>query len=413
MNAPTSTPSMAAARRRMRSSRRVRPKLRLQFIATLTLTAAVLATSTVSAAPVHAARAESLPSSGDLGRGLDGALDDVVEAGVPGILLHVKDRGVEARRYTAGVTDLATRADLMPTARFRVGSITKTFVATIVLQLIGEGRLELDEPIGRRLPGLVTNGSRVTVRQLLNHTSGLPNYTGDPELLAGIARNRVWKPKELVALAERQRQQSVPGTAFGYSNTNYIVAGLLIEAVTGHALGRALNRRIFLPLGLHHTSFPTATSSIPGVHAHGYISTETNPTPDGRPLDVTAYNPSHAWAAGAIVSNATDLSAFYRALMTGKLLDPSQLRQMKTTVAMDPNDPNSTFRYGLGLQRVSDDCGANWGHDGATFGFQSNAYWNDRTHRTVVISTTMFPAPAAAASPRTEALVLALCSDAP
>ena len=334
-----------------------------------------------------------------------------MRAGVPGILLHVKDPRTGARRYAAGVNDLATNTALVPSARFRIGSITKTFIATIVLQLVGEGRLKLDEPVARRLPGLISNGDRVTVRQLLNHTSGLPDYTGDPELLAGIAKNRVWSPEELVALAERQRQQFTPGTAFGYSNTNYIVTGLLIEAVTGRPLARALKRRVFSPLELGHTSFPAKESSVPGSHAHGYISTEASPTHDGRPLDVTEYNPSHAWAAGAIVSNAADLSHFYRALMTGKLLDRAQLRQMKTTVAMDPNDPNSTFRYGLGLQRVNDDCGANWGHDGSIYGYDSNAYWNARTHRTVVISSTMFPSPAAAEAPRARALILSLCSN--
>ena len=334
-----------------------------------------------------------------------------MKAGIPGILLQVQDPRAGTRRYAAGVNDLATGAALKPTARFRIGSITKTFIATVVLQLVGEGRLTLDEPIARRLPGLVANGDRVTVRQLLNHTSGLADYVADPELMAGISKNRVWAPRELVALAERQQQQFAPGTAWGYSNTNYIVAGLLIQAVTGHPLARELDRRIFSPLHLDNTSFPATQSRVPANFAHGYISTETNPTPDGRPLDVTGYNPSHAWAAGAIVSNAADLSHFYRALMTGKVLNPAELRQMKTTVAEDPNDPNSTFRYGLGLQRVNDDCGVNWGHDGAIFGYQSNAYWNDRTDRTVVISTTMFPAPAAADAPRTDALVLALCSN--
>jgi D-alanyl-D-alanine carboxypeptidase len=343
---------------------------------------------------------------------MDGALDDVVKAGVPGILLHVKDPRSPALQYAAGVNDLTTSTPLMPSARFRIGSVTKTFTAAIVLQLVSEGRLTLDEPIARRLPGLVTNGNRVTVRQLLNHTSGLPDYAGDPRLLAGIAKNRVWSPVELVHLAERQRRQFAPGTAFGYSNTNYIVAGLLIEAVTGHPLARALNERIFAPLNLTQTSFPARKSSIPGSTAHGYISTETNPTPDGQPLDVTSYNPSHAWAAGAIISNSTDLSHFYRALMTGKLLDPPELRQMKTTVPMDPRDPNSTFQYGLGLQRVKDDCGANWGHDGSIYGYQSNAYWNARTHRTVIISSTMFPAPADAEVSRAKAFILSLCSDA-
>ena len=150
------------------------------------------------------------------------------------------------------------------------------------------------------------------MRQLLNHTSGLPDYNDDPELFAGIVENRVWDPRELVALAERHPQLLEPGSAWRYSNTNYIVAGLLVEAVSGRSLARELDRRIFSPLRLDHTSFPAATARLTGYHAHGYLSTESIPTADGQPLDVTGYNPSHAWAAGAIVSNAADLSTSTR-----------------------------------------------------------------------------------------------------
>ena len=241
---------------------------------------------------------------------------------------------------------------------------------------------------------------------------GCPTTSEDPKLFAGIVKNRVWAPRELVALADRHPQLFAPGSAWSYSNTNYIVAGLLIKAVTGHSLARELTRRIFSPLHLDHTSFPVASARLPGYHAHGYISTETVPTADGQPLDVTGYNPSHAWAAGAIVSNAADLSHFYGALMSGRLLAWPLLREMKKTVAEDPTDPNTTFRYGLGLQRVNDICGANWGHDGAIFGYQGQAYWNARTGRTVVIASTMYPAPAAAKSPLATATDLALCDTA-
>jgi D-alanyl-D-alanine carboxypeptidase len=259
---------------------------------------------------------------------------------------------------------------------------------------------------------LLSNGPRITVRQLLNHTSGLPDYIEDPELFAGIVNNRVWAPRELVAMADKHPQLFAPGNAWRYSNTNYIVAGLLIKSVTGHSLARELKRRIFSPLRLDHTSFPVATARLSGYHAHGYISTETAPTADGQPLDVTGYNPSHAWAAGAIVSNAADLSHFYRALMGGRLLDKPLLREMKQTVAEDPADPNATFSYGLGIQRVKDLCGANWGHGGNIFGYQGEAYWNARTGRTVVIASTMYPAPAAAESPLATATGIALCADA-
>jgi D-alanyl-D-alanine carboxypeptidase len=343
---------------------------------------------------------------------LETSLNDVVAAGVPGVIVRVKDVNQSARSHAAGVDELVTSTPLRPTARYRVGSITKTFVATIVLQLVGEGRLRLDGPVATWLPGLISGGSQITVRQLLNHTSGLPDYVEDPELFAGIVKNRVWKPRELVAMADKNRPLFAPGTAWKYSNTNYIVAGLLIKAVTGHSVAGELKRRIFSPLSLHHTSFPVTTSRVSGYHAHGYISTEAVQTADGQPLDVTGYNASHAWAAGAIVSNAADLSRFYEALMTGRLLGQSLLREMKRTVAEDPADPNTTFRYGLGLQRVNDVCGVNWGHGGSVFGYQGQAYWNGRTGRSVVIASTMYPAPAAAESPLATATDLALCGKA-
>ncbi len=378
----------------------------------LALTATVLSSLMLWAGPASPASAATLALTQTMGArtALDTALNEVVAAGVPGIVVRVQDGHRPARAYVAGVGDLGTGTALRPTAQFRVGSITKTFVATIVLQMVGEGRLNLDELVAQRLPGLLANGDRITVRQLLNHTSGLPDYTQDPDLFTGIAQNRVWEPRELVALAQKYPQERAPGSAWKYSNTNYIVAGLLVEAVAGHPLARELDRRIFTPLRLDHTSFPVGNAPLNGYHAHGYISTEAIPTADGQPLDVTGYNPSHAWAAGAVVSNAADLSTFYRALMGGRLLGLPLLREMKQTVAEDPTDP-TTFRYGLGLERVNDVCGANWGHSGAIFGYQDMAYWSERTGRTVVIASTMNPAPAAAEAPLATATALALCDD--
>jgi D-alanyl-D-alanine carboxypeptidase len=342
---------------------------------------------------------------------LDAALQELVGAGVPGIVVRLQDPGRAAIGLTAGVGELATGAELRPSAQFRIGSVTKTFVATVVLQLVGEGRLTLDDPVSRWLPGLLARGHEITVRQLLDHTSGLPDYVNDPDLFAGIVQNRIWDPRELVGLAERQLPLSTPGSVFAYSNTNYIVAGLLIEAVTGHALGRELERRIFSPLGLGHTSFPATSARMRGYYAHGYLSPEPIPTADGPRLDVTGYNPSHAWAAGAIVSNPADLATFFRALLGGRLLSPPLLREMKQTVDEDPTDPVRTYRYGLGLQRVSDTCGVNWGHSGAIYGYQTLAFWNERTGRTVVMASNMEPAPASAEAPLATAVNLALCGN--
>jgi D-alanyl-D-alanine carboxypeptidase len=353
--------------------------------------------------------------------GLRPLLQDVVTAGVPGVIARVQD-GSETRLVAAGVSDLATGAALRPDARFRVGSITKTFVATVVLQLVGEGRLSLEEPVGRRLPGLLANGDTITVRQLLNHTSGLFNYTDDPAVFQGLVQDRVFTPRELVAIAENHPSTAPPGTKWAYSNTNYIVAGLLVQAVTGHPVGRELRTRIFEPLGLDDTSFPVTSGMIPGYHAHGYVPSELLPaefldpkfptTPDGRFVDVTELNPSAAWAAGAIISNAPDLSRFYRALMTGRLLAPSLLREMKTTVPTDPTNPSGPG-YGLGILRLPTPCGDNWGHDGAWPGYQDVALWNERTDRTVVIAWTLYNQPAAAGVALSNLTGFALCGMPP
>ncbi len=408
MNRMLRSPRTTAAPASWLRSRRARSRRRLRAPAAFVLTATVLA-SLVGVGQAGAATHGPPPSPGAVRTELDAAVNDVVAAGVPGIIVRVQDGDRSARPSTAGVSDLATDAALRPGAEFRIGSITKTFVATVVLQLVGEGSLDLDEPVARRLPGLLAGGQQITVRQLLNHTSGLPDYPADPELFAGIVENRVWEPRELVALAEKQPQLFEPGSAWMYSSTNYIVAGLLIEAVTGRPLARELDRRIFARLRLRHTSFPATAARLSGYHAHGYISTDFIPTADGEPLDVTGYNPSYAWAAGAIVSNAADLSTFYKALLSGRLLDAPLLREMKQTVAEDPSDAQSTFRYGLGLERIDDACGANWGHRGTVYGYQSSASWNERTGRTVIITSTMFPAPPAAQAPLATATDLALC----
>ena len=214
MNPVSAHHGAASARATTRQSPRARRNWRIRTSAVLALTVTVLSSLTLGPSPASAAAFEPAATLSAVRTQLDVALNDVVAAGVPGIIVRVQDADHAARSSAAGVSDLATGAKLRPAAQFRIGSITKTFVATIVLQLVGEGRLRLDERIARRLPGLLTNGEQITVRQLLNHTSGLPDYTGDPELFAGIRQNRLWEPRELVALAERQPQLYETGSAW-------------------------------------------------------------------------------------------------------------------------------------------------------------------------------------------------------
>lgn len=184
--------------------------------------------------------------------------------GVPGAEAVVREDG-RIRTVRSGVGDLATGAPIPAGARFRAGSETKSFVATVVLQLVAEGRVRLDAPIAKYLPGVVTgngnDGAKITVRQLLQHTSGLPNYTdyllqGDAEQL----RHRGAEPAELVAMALAHPPLFAPGTSWSYSNTNYVLAQMLVERVTGQSLAHEVGARIVRPLGLTGTSCPAAAT---------------------------------------------------------------------------------------------------------------------------------------------------------
>jgi len=303
---------------------------------------------------------------------LQRALDRLVAAGVAGAVALVRD-GDRTIRLASGSGNLNAKTPMSTGGRFRVGSVTKTFVATVVLQLVGEGKLRLTDTVERWLPGVVPNGRRITVRRLLNHTSGLFDYGGDRKWLAAAYRDpmRDWTPREIVAVATAHRPHFAPGAGWSYSNTNYFVLGLVVEAATKHALATELRRRILTPLQLRDTSLPTQPR-IAGRYAHGYFL---------RPLqDVSDGSPSVVWAAGALVSTADDIATFYRALLGGRLLSHELLREMRTTVTPAPG-----FSYGLGLQKLRGPCGTFWGHSGGSPGYAVDALNSKNGQRQVVV----------------------------
>ena len=215
-------------------------------------------------------------------------------------------------RHASGYGNLAPRTRMRVTDRFRIGSETKMFVSTVVLQLVGEGKLSLDDTVERRLPGLIPNGNDITVRQLLNHTSGLYDYAEDKAFLAQLDnRRKVWAPRQLIALGTAHKPAFPPGAKWGYSNTGYIALGLMVEDATGNTLGAELRERIIEPLRLRGTSFDTRPQ-IAGRYAHGY-SRLRKP----RLYDASFVEPSLFWAAGAIVSTVDDLARFHDALLRG------------------------------------------------------------------------------------------------
>jgi D-alanyl-D-alanine carboxypeptidase len=327
---------------------------------------AVTPCAAASAAPDRAGAREAT---------LQRALDRVVAAGAPGAVLLVRD-GDRTIRLTAGHARLRPARAMRAGDRFRIGSITKPFVATVALQLVAEGALTLDDPVERWLPGLVPGGERITVRQLLNHTSGLFPFGADRAFVAQAFRDplRDWTPREIVAIAARHRPAFAPGTGWSYSDTNYFVLGLIVERVTGRPLAAELARRILGPLHLRATSLPVEPD-IAGPHAHGYFL---------RPLqDVTIGSPSVQWAAGALVSDAGDVARFFRALLGGRLVRADLLGLMEASVPAPQLGPGNA--YGLGLQRVPDACGALWGHTGASPGYVADALNSRDGRRQIVV----------------------------
>jgi D-alanyl-D-alanine carboxypeptidase len=318
-------------------------------------------------------------------------LDQAVAGGLPGISAEI--RGPDRTWFgTAGVADITTSRQRKPPDRFRIGSTTKTFVATVVLQLVAEHRLRLDDPVERWLPGVVRgngqDGRRVTIREMLGQTSGIFDYQGDSTLQKQsvgtpflVHRFDQYTPDQLVRIAMAHPSPFAPGTNWGYSNTNYILLGMLIERITGRSLAQEIALRIARPLGLTGTYLPAATdTSILAPHGRGYSKLLL---PDPTPIyDVTELSPSWSWAAGGLISTVGDLTRFFGALLAGTLLPPAEQRAMFTTRPTAGWIPNTT--YGLGMSSIALSCGrVVWGMGGAISGSFSYTY-GTRDGRTVL-----------------------------
>lgn len=326
-------------------------------------------------------------------RRIDQDLAVVTASGVPGASIVVR-HGDSTSKVASGVGEVATKAKLEVDDKVRIGSVAKPYIAVVVLQLAEEKKLALDDSVERLLPGMVPKGAGITVRQLLNHTSGIPNYEEHPDYMAPYLAgdfNHVTTPAQLVAMGTSFGSLFPPGTASTYSNTNYTLAGLLIEKVTGTDLGTQLDKRIFGPLGLKSTSLPT-TSEIAGRHAHGYFVMGAPPA-----TDVTRFSPSIGWAGGSIISTTTDVTTFVRALLEGRLVRPESLAAMMTTVTQTNGET-----YGLGLARKELPCGTAWGHQGNFPGYFMETWSTPDADRQVTVaynldSNSMQPPTAAAA----------------
>ncbi|MEU5915367.1 serine hydrolase domain-containing protein [Streptomyces sp. NPDC047141] len=344
---------------------------RLAVSATLiaALAAGLAPATSAFAAPPAPAAARAVPAP-DMA-GVAAALDSAMANGAPGAMARFSGPdGVRSR--TVGVRDRVSGAPMDINARFRVGSVSKTFSSVVLLQLVEEGRLELDAPVDRYLPGLLPD-DRITVRHLLTHRSGLADYTDAMfnDTVPGFeaVRNRVFSYRELVDLSLREPRTTEPGVSYKYSNANFVVVGMLIEKLTGRPVSDAYQRRIFTPLKLTSTSYVHPDTRIAGLRVRGYL----HPDAAGDPLvDSTEQTVSWAQSAGAVISSPADLNTFTSALMHGRLLSPAMLEAMTTVT---PTDATNTRFYGLGLRRYDLSCGTRvYGHTGTVQGFYTYAF---------------------------------------
>ncbi|MBT2442939.1 beta-lactamase family protein [Streptomyces sp. ISL-36] len=334
------------------------------------VTPATAATAAPSVPAVPASPAVPAVPAPDM-EGVVGALNAAMAQGAPGAMArYVGPWG--ARTRTEGVRDRVSGAAMDSRARFRIGSVSKTFSTVVLLQLVDEGRLELDAPVNRYLPGLLPD-DRITVRHLLTHRSGLADYTDAmfAQTVPGFeaVRNRVFSYQELVNLSLSEPRTTEPGVAYKYSNANFVVVGMLIEQITGRPVADAYERRVIAPLRLRNTSYVHPDTRIKGMRVRGYL----HPDEEGAPLvDSTEQTVSWAQSAGAVISDLADLNTFTTALMRGELLSP---RMMDAMTTVTPTDATNTRFYGLGLRRYDLSCGVQvYGHTGTVQGFYTYAF---------------------------------------
>ncbi|MEU0430060.1 serine hydrolase domain-containing protein [Streptomyces sp. NPDC006290] len=311
---------------------------------------------------------------------LDDAVQKIMhEANVPGVTvgLWTPHQGSYVRSF--GLADKNSGQQMSPDLYMRMGSETKTFTVTALLQLVDQGEVGLDDTIDQYIGG-VPNGDKITLRELAGMRSGLFNYSMDPDFFTALTSNprRPFTPQELLGYSFKHPVLFPPGEKFYYCNTNLILLGLVVEKISGTPLGQYIQRNILTPAGLNHTNFPVG-AAFPSPHAQGY----TDQTASGNVEESTNWDPSWAWAAGAMISDLSDLRAWARAVATGvfpdgrTMISPATQKQRLTT----PPTPIPGAGYGLGIFDVQ-----GWvGHNGSLPGYESLTVYFPPAHATLVV----------------------------
>lgn len=305
---------------------------------------------------------------------LEQARDAVIaKYAIPGTIAWINYPDVAEWISVTGVGDQATATPLAATNRFRIGGLTKAFTATVALQLVDEAKITLDNTLESfDLEFTVPNEDIITVRQLLNHTSGLYNYSDDPDFIAANRAEpaKLWAPAELVQIAIDNDSYFLPGGGYHYSDTNYIILGRIIEKVTKRPLSNQIAQRIVTPLELRYTSLSATPITATSSYSHGYIALD-----DGTLSDVSALDPSGAGAAGGMVSYYYDLEKWAAAFGTGQLLTADTFAKQTSFSGQ------ADFQYGLGMMKI-------WGflgHDGQVDGYCTAMFYLPEKKATIIV----------------------------
>jgi D-alanyl-D-alanine carboxypeptidase len=326
---------------------------------------ALLATTLVAAPQAFAASGRDAKLTASIEKALK-------TADAPGAIVGVWQHGRAPYTKAFGVRDTKTKRPMRTSFYSRIGSVTKTFTVTAILQLADQGKVSLDDPIAKYVDGVIS-GDVITLRQLTNMTSGIPNYTVIKAFNDALVANpfKTWTTQELLGLATGGPLDFAPGTSFTYSNTNTILLGQVVQNVTGEPIGQYIERHIVAPLGLKGTSYPEG-SAFPRPHADGYGNDR------GRVENVTRWNPTWTGAAGQMVSTLQDMRVWAQRLSTGRgLYSPAIARERAASVAGNPKAP---IAYGIGMFNVSQ-----WrGHNGSLPGYQTLALYRPQSKTTVV-----------------------------
>ncbi|OXY88691.1 serine hydrolase domain-containing protein [Streptomyces diastatochromogenes] len=316
----------------------------------------------------------------DVARQLDAAVQKVMtEAHVPGVTVGIWTPHQGSYVSSFGVADKSSGRPMTPDLYMRIGSETKTFTVTALLQLVDQGKVGLDDPIGKYVDG-VPNGDEITLRQLAGMRSGLFNYSQDDDFYKALTSDpqRSFTPQELLAYAFKHPVLFQPGQKFYYSNTNLILLGLVVEKESGQRLGDYIRQHVTEPAGMTDTLFPTG-AEFPSPHAQGY----TNQTADGKIADTAGWNPSWGWAAGAMISKQEDLRVWARTVATGQFPDGSRMISAATQKQrlITPATPIPGAGYGLGIFNVQ-----GWiGHNGSLPGYESLTVYLPAAQATLVV----------------------------